>query len=141
MSKTLGFEEPVVKLREKIDELKEIASSADVDMSDEIETLETRLQQLESKLYSNMEPWDRVQVARHPNRPTTLDYVQELFTDFIELHGDRYYGDDEAIVGELLYLKGNLLQSLVINVGKLRKKISAVTLECLIQKGIEKHYV
>ncbi|SOC03216.1 acetyl-CoA carboxylase carboxyl transferase subunit alpha [Ureibacillus xyleni] len=122
MSKTLGFEEPVVKLREKIDELKEIANNADVDMSDEIETLESRLQQLESKIYSNMEPWDRVQVARHPSRPTTLDYVQELFTDFIELHGDRYYGDDEAIVGGIAFFEGQPITIIGHQRGKTTKE-------------------
>ncbi|KGR91443.1 acetyl-CoA carboxylase subunit alpha [Ureibacillus massiliensis 4400831 = CIP 108448 = CCUG 49529] len=105
MSKNLAFEEPVVKLREKIEELKDIAKNAEVDMSEEIETLETRLRQLEIKIYSNMEPWDRVQVARHPERPTTLDYIQEIFTDFIEFHGDRYYSDDEAIVGGIAFFE------------------------------------
>ncbi|CAM5202447.1 Acetyl-coenzyme A carboxylase carboxyl transferase subunit alpha OS=Ureibacillus acetophenoni OX=614649 GN=accA PE=3 SV=1 [Ureibacillus acetophenoni] len=105
MSKNMAFEEPVIKLREKIDELREIANKADVDMSDEIQTLETRLKQLETKIYSNMEPWDRVQVARHPERPTTLDYINEIFTDFIEFHGDRYFGDDEAIIGGIAFFE------------------------------------
>ena len=106
MSKTLLFEEPVVKLREKIEELKQIAEIADVDMNGEIEKLEARLIQLEATLYSKMEPWDRVQVARHPERPTTLDYINKIFTDFIELHGDRVYGDDAAIVGGIAAFKG-----------------------------------
>ena len=106
MSKTLLFEEPVVKLREKIEELKQIAEIADVDMSGEIEKLEARLMQLEATLYSKMEPWDRVQVARHPERPTTLDYINKIFTDFIELHGDRVYGDDAAIVGGIAAFNG-----------------------------------
>ncbi|MGM9945294.1 MAG: acetyl-CoA carboxylase carboxyltransferase subunit alpha [Lysinibacillus sp.] len=106
MSKTLVFEEPVVKLREKIEELKQIAEIADVDMNGEIEKLEARLVQLEATLYSKMEPWDRVQVARHPERPTTLDYINKIFTDFIELHGDRVYGDDAAIVGGIAAFNG-----------------------------------
>ena len=106
MSKTLLFEEPVVKLREKIGELKQIAETADVDMNGEIEKLEERLMQLEETLYSKMEPWDRVQVARHPERPTTLDYINKIFTDFIELHGDRVYGDDAAIVGGIAAFNG-----------------------------------
>ncbi|RUL56422.1 MULTISPECIES: acetyl-CoA carboxylase carboxyl transferase subunit alpha [Lysinibacillus] len=122
MSKALGFEEPVVKLREKINELKEIASNADVDMGDEIETLETRLIQLESKIYSNMQPWDRVQVARHPSRPTTLDYVKEIFTDFIELHGDRFYGDDEAIVGGIAFFEGQPITIIGHQRGKATKE-------------------
>lgn len=106
MSKTLLFEEPVVKLREKIEELKQIAETAEVDMNGEIEKLEARLMQLEETLYSKMEPWDRVQVARHPERPTTLDYINKMFTDFIELHGDRVYGDDAAIVGGVAAFNG-----------------------------------
>ncbi|WP_431027507.1 acetyl-CoA carboxylase carboxyl transferase subunit alpha [Lysinibacillus sp. LZ02] len=106
MSKAMTFEEPVIKLREKIEELKQIAEIADVDMNGEIEKLEARLMQLEQSLYSNMEPWDRVQVARHPERPTTLDYINKMFTDFIELHGDRVYGDDAAIVGGVALFNG-----------------------------------
>ncbi len=99
MSKTLTFEEPIVKLREKIKELEEFTETNAVDLSEEIETLKTRLANLEEDIYGNMEPWDRVQVARHPERPTTLDYINELFEDFMQLHGDRSFGDDAAIVG------------------------------------------
>lgn len=106
MSKNLAFEEPVVQLREKIDELKTIAAEAEVDMSGEIEKLETRLSQLEQSIYANMKPWDRVQVARHPERPTTLQYIEALCEDFIELHGDRTFGDDAAILGGIAIFEG-----------------------------------
>ncbi|MEG0259140.1 MAG: acetyl-CoA carboxylase carboxyltransferase subunit alpha [Lysinibacillus sp.] len=106
MLKTLAFEEPVVQLREKIDELKQIAEKADVDMSGEIDKLETRLTQLEQSIYANMEPWDRVQVARHPDRPTTLQYIDSFCDSFIELHGDRAFGDDAAIVGGIALFEG-----------------------------------
>lgn len=99
MSKTLTFEEPIVKLREKINELEQFTMESEVDLSDEITTLKMRLKNLEKEIYGNMETWDRVQVARHQERPTTLDYIQALFDDFIQLHGDRTFGDDEAIVG------------------------------------------
>ncbi len=99
MSKTLAFEEPIIKLREKIKELEEYTTNNAVDLTDEIGTLNIRLQNLEEEIYGNMEPWDRVQVARHPERPTTLDYISELFEDFMELHGDRCFGEDAAIVG------------------------------------------
>lgn len=102
----LEFERPIIDLRKKIDELREITKDADVDLSAEIEKLEKRLEKLEADIYENMKPWDRVQVARHPARPTTLDYIPHLFTDFIELHGDRYYGDDEAIVGGIAKFEG-----------------------------------
>ncbi|KOS67653.1 acetyl-CoA carboxylase subunit alpha [Lysinibacillus contaminans] len=106
MSKTLAFEEPVVQLREKIDELKTIAAEADVDMAGEIEKLETRLSQLEQSVYANMKPWDRVQVARHPERPTTLQYIEAMCENFIELHGDRNFGDDAAIIGGIAFFEG-----------------------------------
>lgn len=99
MGKTLSFEEPIVRLREKIDELEQFTIESEVNLSEEIETLKVRLKNLEEDIYGNMEAWDRVQVARHPHRPTTLDYIAQLFEDFIQLHGDRNYGDDEAIVG------------------------------------------
>lgn len=106
MSKTLAFEEPVVQLRGKIDELKTIAADADVDMTGEIEKLETRLTQLEQSIYVNMKPWDRVQVARHPERPTTLQYIEAMCENFIELHGDRNFGDDAAIIGGIAFFEG-----------------------------------
>lgn len=106
MPKTMTYEQPVVQLREKIEELKTIAGTAEVDMTGEIETLEMRLLQLEQTLYDAIEPWDRVQIARHPERPTTLDYIGKLVDDFIELHGDRLYGDDAAIVGGVGFFEG-----------------------------------
>ncbi|WP_077214223.1 acetyl-CoA carboxylase carboxyl transferase subunit alpha [Bacillus dakarensis] len=102
----LEFEKPVIELRKKIAELKEVTKAADVDLSDEIKILELRLEKLEKEIYENMKPWDRVQIARHPNRPTTLDYVSHLFTDFFECHGDRNFGDDEAIVGGIAKFDG-----------------------------------
>ncbi|MFS1517638.1 acetyl-CoA carboxylase carboxyl transferase subunit alpha [Bacillus sp. SM2101] len=95
----LEFERPIIELTKKIAELKEFTQNSDVDLSAEIEKLEQRLKKLESEIYGNMKTWDRVQIARHPNRPTTLDYIERLFTNFMECHGDRYFGDDGAIVG------------------------------------------
>jgi acetyl-CoA carboxylase carboxyl transferase subunit alpha len=102
----LEFERPVVQLRNKIAELKEFTKSADVDLSSEIEKLELRLEKLEKDIYDNIKPWDRVQIARHPNRPTTLDYIDHLFEGFFECHGDRAFGDDEAIVGGVAKFRG-----------------------------------
>ncbi|MHC0037382.1 acetyl-CoA carboxylase carboxyl transferase subunit alpha [Pseudoneobacillus sp. C159] len=102
----LEFEKPVIELRKKIVELKEFTKNADVDLSVEIEKLESRLEKLEKDIYENMKPWDRVQIARHPNRPTTLDYISLLFKDFFECHGDRTFGDDEAIVGGVAMYRG-----------------------------------
>ncbi len=106
MKNVLPFEKPVVELREKIAELKKISGDSEVDLSEEISRLGNRLEQLEKEVYENMTPWDRVQMARHAERPTTLDYIERLFTDFLELHGDRYYSDDEAIVGGIAKFEG-----------------------------------
>lgn len=102
----LPFEKPIVELREKIKELKAFTEEKEMDLSSEIKKLEDRLEQLEKEIYGNLKPWDRVQIARHANRPTTLDYISYLFTDFLEMHGDRLYGDDEAIVGGIAKYKG-----------------------------------
>ena len=99
MVNELEFEKPLVQLKEKIIELKEFTANSDVDLSIEIEKLEQRLAKLDDDIYLNIKPWDRVQIARHQERPTTLDYIGELFDKFIELHGDRLYGDDHSIVG------------------------------------------
>ncbi|MFG6148288.1 acetyl-CoA carboxylase carboxyl transferase subunit alpha [Halobacillus sp. B23F22_1] len=98
MKHVLEFEKPVIELREKITELKRLTEESEMDLSEEITTLEKRLEKLEKDVYDRMAPWDRVQMARHPERPTTLDYIDYLFSDFLELHGDRLFGDDEAIV-------------------------------------------
>jgi len=102
----LEFEKPVIELKKKIIELREYTKSTDMDFSSEIEKLETRLEKLESEVYENIKPWDRVSIARHPERPTTLDYISLLFTDFFECHGDRLFGDDEAIVGGIAKFHG-----------------------------------
>lgn len=106
MAGEMEFERPVIELRKKITELRKFTEEKDIDLADEISKLEARLEKLENDVYGNLKPWDRVQIARHPNRPTTLDYINHLFTDFLELHGDRYYGDDEAIVGGIAKFHG-----------------------------------
>ncbi|WP_152657354.1 acetyl-CoA carboxylase carboxyl transferase subunit alpha [Oceanobacillus sp. CFH 90083] len=105
MAPILEFEKPIVNLKEKIIELKSFTENSDIDLKDEIKTLEERLEKLEEDIYGNLKPWNRVQMARHPNRPTTLDYVERLFEDFIEFHGDRLFGEDEAIVSGIAYYK------------------------------------
>jgi acetyl-CoA carboxylase carboxyl transferase subunit alpha len=102
----LEFERPIVELRKKINEIKEFTKTTDVDLSSEIAKLEVRLEKLEADIYSNIKPWDRVQIARHPGRPTTLDYISYLFDGFFECHGDRTFADDAAIVGGIARFKG-----------------------------------
>jgi len=93
----LDFEKPIADLEEKIKEMQSV--SDEIDISDEIEYLNKKVEELRLDIYKNLTRWQRVQIARHPERPLTLDYIQNCFDDFVELHGDRYYKDDPAIVG------------------------------------------
>lgn len=102
----LEFERPINDLKTKIKELKAFMEEKDIDLTAELKHLEERLKKLEDETYENIQPWSRVQIARYQERPTTLDYIEHLFTDFIELHGDRLYGDDEAIVGGIAKYDG-----------------------------------
>ncbi len=100
------FDQPVIALREKILELHDMAEMQGLDFKEELNLLEERLRRLELDIYGNMKAWNRVQLARHPERPTTLDYVRLICDDFIELHGDRHGYDDAAIVGGIAMLNG-----------------------------------
>ena len=103
----LDFEQPIAELEGKIDELRYVQSESAVDISQEIEQLTKKSQQLTKEIYSNLSPWQITKIARHPERPYTLDYIQEIFTDFQELHGDRHFADDLSIVGGLARFNGN----------------------------------
>ena len=94
----LDFEAPIAELEAKIDELKFVSSDAEVNIADEIARLRAKSRQLTTSIFSNLTQWQIAQLARHPQRPYTLDYVGAIFTDFQELHGDRMYADDRAIV-------------------------------------------
>ena len=102
----LEFEKPILELERRIAELKETAKATGVDLEAEIRLLEERLARLRKETYENLTPWQRVPLARAPGRPTTLDVLEKAFQDFIELHGDRAFADDPAIVGGLAYLEG-----------------------------------
>lgn len=102
----LEFEKPILELERRIAELKETAKATGVDLEAEIRLLEERLARLRKETYENLTPWQRVQLARASGRPTTLDVLEKAFQDFIELHGDRAFADDPAIVGGLAYLEG-----------------------------------
>ena len=102
----LEFEKPIWDLEKKIEELKSCEASEHLDFSDEIRILDEKCQQLKSQIYDGLTPWQRVAIARHPQRPYTLDYVRALCTDFIELHGDRSFSEDAALVGGLAAFDG-----------------------------------
>jgi acetyl-CoA carboxylase carboxyl transferase subunit alpha len=102
----LEFEQPIAELDSKIEELRYVQTESAVDISDEIERLGRKTQALTKEIYATLTPWQVTQIARHPQRPYTLDYVNEIFTDFQELHGDRHYADDQSIVGGLARFNG-----------------------------------
>jgi acetyl-CoA carboxylase carboxyl transferase subunit alpha len=97
----LDFEQPIAELEAKIEELKHVTSESEVNIQDEINRLQAKSRQLTTSIFASLTPWQITQLARHPHRPYTLDYVQSIFSDFNELHGDRMYADDLAIVGGL----------------------------------------
>jgi len=102
----LDFERPLLELEKQIEEIKRAAGDAGGDRAKEVESLETKLAELRADIYKQLTPMQRVQVARHPKRPYTLDYLRTVFTDFVELHGDRLFRDDPAIVGGWARLDG-----------------------------------
>ncbi len=103
----LDFEQPIAELESKIEELRYVQTESAVDISDEIDQLSKKSHQLTKDIYSDLTPWQITKIARHPERPYTLDYLGEIFTDFIELHGDRHFADDQSIVGGLARFNGN----------------------------------
>jgi acetyl-CoA carboxylase carboxyl transferase subunit alpha len=102
----LDFEQPIAELEVKIEELQLVGSDNEINISTEIETLRDKSTKLTEKIYSNLSAWDIVKVARHPLRPYSMDYIPRIFEDFDELHGDRHFGDDNAIVGGIARLEG-----------------------------------
>lgn len=94
----LEFEKPIIELETKIAELKRFSEERGIDLSAEVKRFERKLEQLKNEIYANLTPWQRVQLARHSERPTTLDYISLIMNDFVELHGDRLFGDDKALI-------------------------------------------
>ena len=102
----LEFEKPIAELEAKLAEWESLSSSNNMSVDDELNALKRKIEETKKTIYSSLTPWQRVQLARHPNRPYTLDYIERIFTDFLEFHGDRRYADDPAIVGGFAKLDG-----------------------------------
>lgn len=102
----LDFEKPLFELENRIAELKQYAGEKGIDLTAEIQNLENKLQELKRDVYKNLTPWQRTQLARHPERPNAIDYIEMLFTDFLPLSGDRCYGDDPALIGGIARFEG-----------------------------------
>jgi len=105
----LEFEKPLEKLYEQLEKIQQIEEEGDIDVSDKIKELESKIKSKQKEIYSNLTGWQKVQLSRHPERPYTLYYIEKMFKKFIELHGDRYYGDDNAIVGGIGKINGKPL--------------------------------
>lgn len=103
---TLDFERPIIELEQKLKELKTLPASKAINMEGEIKRLEEKLALAKKEVYETLTPWQRVQLARHPKRPYTLDYIQRLMTDFVEIHGDRFFADDKALIGGFARFEG-----------------------------------
>jgi acetyl-CoA carboxylase carboxyl transferase subunit alpha len=102
----LEFEKPLFELESRLEELKKHSQASDIDIDPEVRQMEEKLERTRREIYDRLTPWQRVQIARHPQRPFMLDYVHLAFTDFVELHGDRLFGDDKAMPGGLAKIDG-----------------------------------
>ena len=122
MSTTLDFEKPILEIQKKIEELKEMSIDSGKDLNKVIETLEKEAEDFKKELYENLNPAQKMQIARHPERPKFLDYVNLMTTDFVEMHGDRVGTDDRAIVGGLAKIDGRPIMIVGTMKGKSTKE-------------------
>ncbi|MBU4305489.1 MAG: acetyl-CoA carboxylase carboxyltransferase subunit alpha [Candidatus Omnitrophica bacterium] len=114
----LDFEKPIVELEQKIVELRSFSQGRKIDLQDEIVKFEEKLEKLKREIFDNLSPWQKVQIARHPKRPYTLDYISLIMTDFIELHGDQLFRDDPAIICGLAKIDGEKIMLIGHQKGK-----------------------
>ncbi|MBD3246134.1 MAG: acetyl-CoA carboxylase carboxyltransferase subunit alpha [Candidatus Omnitrophica bacterium] len=132
------FEKPVLELEHKIEELKTFSSEKEVDLTGEIRNLEQKLSNLKKQVYSQLTPWQKVQISRHPQRPTTLDYVQLIMEDFVPLAGDRLFGEDRALIGGFAKLGGRKIMLLGHQKGKDTKENVERNFGCAHPEGYRK---
>jgi acetyl-CoA carboxylase carboxyl transferase subunit alpha len=123
---TLSFEKPVLELEKKLHELENFSKKQDIDVSHEIERMKEKIAATRGQIYGNLTAWQKVQVARHPDRPYTLDYIRNMTTDFVEIHGDRIHGDDRAIIGGFAKIDGQK----VMIIGSQKGRDTKSNLEC-----------
>ncbi len=134
----LDFEKPIIELEQKIADLRKFSKNKNIDLSDELATFEKKLEQVKHEIFDNLTAWQKVQIARHPKRPYTLDYISMMFTDFIELHGDRAFKDDLAIVGGLGRLDGRKVLVLGHQKGRDTKENLERSFGCAHPEGYRK---
>ena len=122
MGTVLEFEKPILEIQEKIEELKKMSLESGMDLNKDIEVLEQEAEDFKKELFSNLDPTQKMQIARHPERPNFMDYVNHMCTDFVEMHGDRVGTDDRAIVGGLAKLDGKPVMIIGTMKGKSTKE-------------------
>jgi acetyl-CoA carboxylase carboxyl transferase subunit alpha len=135
---TLPFEQPVAELEVKLHELEAFSNEQDIDVSHEIENMKTKIEQTRNAIYANLTAWQKVQVARHPDRPYTMDYINTITTDFVEIHGDRIHRDDRAIVGGFARIDGKKVMILGSQKGRDTKSNVESNFGCAHPEGYRK---
>ncbi|MFA5008139.1 MAG: acetyl-CoA carboxylase carboxyltransferase subunit alpha [Candidatus Omnitrophota bacterium] len=138
MIENWDFEKPVVELEKKIEELRKFSAEKQVDLSAEINNLEKKLKNLKKGIYSNLSPWQKIQIARHPKRPTTLDYINLIMKDFVLLCGDRLFGEDKAIITGLATLNDKRIVVIGHQKGKDTRENIARSFGCANPEGYRK---
>jgi len=123
---TLSFEKPVLELERKLHELESFSKNQQIDVSHEIERMREKIDATRAQIYAQLTAWQKVQVARHPERPYTLDYIKQMTTDFVEIHGDRIHADDRAIIGGFAKIDGRK----VMIIGSQKGRDTKSNLEC-----------
>ncbi|MBU1044925.1 MAG: acetyl-CoA carboxylase carboxyltransferase subunit alpha [Candidatus Omnitrophica bacterium] len=134
----LEFEKPIVELEQKILELRNFSDNRKIDLSDEIVKFEEKLKKLKEDIYGNLSAWQKVQIARHPKRPYTKDYINLIMTDFIELHGDQLFGDDQAILCGLAKIDGQKVMVIGHQKGRDTKENLKRSFGCAHPEGYRK---
>jgi acetyl-CoA carboxylase carboxyl transferase subunit alpha len=135
---TLPFEEPVIELETKLKELEAFSQEQDIDVSHEIKNMQQKIEETRNNIYANLSAWQKVQVARHPNRPYTMDYINTMTTDFIEVHGDRIHRDDRAIVGGFAKIDGRKVMIMGSQKGRDTKSNVECNFGCAHPEGYRK---
>lgn len=135
---TLPFEKPVLDLEDKLHELEDFSKEQDIDVSHEVDRMKDKIKATREQIYSNLTSWQKVQVARHPERPYTLDYIANMTTDFVEIHGDRIHKDDRAIIGGFAKIAGQKVMIIGSQKGRDTKSNLACNFGCAYPEGYRK---
>jgi len=135
---SLPFEQPIAELETKLKELEAFSREQDIDVSHEIKQMKGKIEQTRNEIYANLTAWQKVQVARHPNRPYTMDYINTITTDFVEIHGDRIHRDDRAIVGGFAKIDGRKIMVIGSQKGRDTKSNVESNFGCAHPEGYRK---